>query len=82
VLREVLSYNGEPAALFVDASDPAALTAGVCRVLEDTALNERLRQSAKGLRLRYSVEAMVEDYVQILQNACGRTLSHAGSGQS
>ena len=71
VLREVLSYQGEPAAVFVDASDTALLVAAVDNVLEDDALSERLRRNAKGLRLRYSVEAMVDDYVRILQDACG-----------
>jgi glycosyltransferase involved in cell wall biosynthesis len=75
VLREVLSYQGEPAAVFVDASDTAMLAAAVSRVLEDSALNDTLRQKAKGLRLRYSVDAMVDDYVRILQDACGRSLS-------
>jgi L-malate glycosyltransferase len=75
VLREVLSYQGEPAAVFVDASDSATLAAAVSRVLEDTALNNTLRQNAKGLRVRYSVDAMVDDYVRILQDACGRSLS-------
>jgi L-malate glycosyltransferase len=75
VLREVLSYQGEPAAVFVDASDSAMLAAAVSRVLDDTALNNTLRQNAKGLRVRYSVDAMVDDYVRILQDACGRSLS-------
>jgi len=49
-------------------------------VLEDSVLNETLRKNAKGLKLRYSVDAMVDDYVRILQNACGRSFSEpAGS---
>ena len=82
VLREVLSYQGEPAAVFVDASDTALLAAAVCRVIEDRALNDTLRQNAKGLRLRYSVDAMVDDYVRILQDACGRSLSGSGDNAS
>jgi len=78
VLREVLAYQGKPAAVFVDASDTALLAAAVCRVLGDPVLNDALRQAAKGLRLRYSVDAMVDDYVGILQNACGRTPSEVG----
>jgi glycosyltransferase involved in cell wall biosynthesis len=66
VLREVLSYEGKPTALFVDASDPAKLSAAVSRLLTDQHLSEALRQNAKGLRLRYSVDAMVEEYVRIL----------------
>jgi L-malate glycosyltransferase len=82
VLREVLSYQGEPAAVFVDASDTAMLAAAVSRVLEDGALNDTLRQNAKGLRLRYSVDAMVDDYVRILQDACGRPFSGAEGSSS
>jgi glycosyltransferase involved in cell wall biosynthesis len=66
VLREVLSYQGKPAALFVDASDQAKLSAAVCRVLEDEALGATLRQNAKGLKTRYSVDTMVEEYIRIL----------------
>ncbi len=66
VLREVLSVEGKPAALFVDASDNAKLSSAVSRMLTDHALRNELRQNAKGLRARYSVETMVEEYVQIL----------------
>lgn len=75
VLREVLSYNGEPAAVFVDASDSAMLADAVASVIEDEDLRNRLKQSAKGLRLRYSVDAMVDDYVRILKGLCGPSLS-------
>jgi len=71
VLREVLSFEGRPAAIFVDASNQAALSAAVSRILTDKALNEALGQSAKGLRSRYSVDSMVEEYVQILDAAVG-----------
>ncbi|EJN10584.1 glycosyltransferase [Bradyrhizobium sp. YR681] len=66
VLREVLSFEGKPTALFVDAADHAKLSAAVSRLLTDQALSGELRQNAKGLKLRYSVEAMVEEYVRIL----------------
>ncbi|PJG56197.1 glycosyl transferase [Bradyrhizobium forestalis] len=66
VLREVLSYEGRPTALFVDASDHAKLSAAVSKMLTDKPLSDELRQNAKGLRLRYSVDAMVEEYVRIL----------------
>jgi glycosyltransferase involved in cell wall biosynthesis len=66
VLREVLSFDGKPAALFVDAADSAKLSAAVSRVLTDEALSQELRRSARGLRSRYSVKTMVEEYVQIL----------------
>ncbi|WP_128924926.1 glycosyltransferase family 4 protein [Bradyrhizobium guangxiense] len=66
VLREVLSYEGKPAALFVDAADHAKLSTAVSTLLTDHRLRDELRQNAKGLRLRYSVDAMVEEYVRIL----------------
>lgn len=66
VLREVLSCEGKPTALFVDASDHSKLSAAVSRLLTDPQLSGELRQNAKGLRLRYSVDAMVEEYVRIL----------------
>jgi UDP:flavonoid glycosyltransferase YjiC (YdhE family) len=61
VLREVLSFDGKPAALFVDAADSAKLSAAVSRVLTDEALSQELRRSARGLRSRDSVKTMVEE---------------------
>jgi glycosyltransferase involved in cell wall biosynthesis len=66
VLREVLSVEGKPTALFVDASDHTKLSEAVSTLLTDRQLSDELRQNAKGLRLRYSVDAMVEEYVRIL----------------
>ncbi|MET4219285.1 glycosyltransferase involved in cell wall biosynthesis [Bradyrhizobium sp. LB14.3] len=66
VLREVLSVEGKPTALFVDASDHTKLSAAVSRLLTDQQLSDELRQNAKGLKLRYSVDAMVDEYVRIL----------------
>ena len=67
VLREVLSFEGKPAALFVDASDNAALSAAVSGVLNDASLRDELRQTAGGLKSRYSVKAMVDAYVEIIE---------------
>ncbi|WBU32397.1 glycosyltransferase family 4 protein [Rhodopseudomonas palustris] len=69
VLREVLAYQGEPAALLVDASDTAALGAAISAVLDDPALRVRLQRSGEGLKTRYSVDAMVDEYVHILEQA-------------
>ncbi|WP_342731726.1 glycosyltransferase family 4 protein [Bradyrhizobium sp. B117] len=66
VLREVLSFEGKPTALFVDATDHAQLSAAVSRLLNDQALSDELRHNGKGLKSRYSVDAMVEEYVRIL----------------
>ena len=67
VLREVLSFEGRPAALFVDASDNAKLSAAVSKVLDDSDLRNELRQNAVGLKSRYSVQAMVDAYVEIIE---------------
>ncbi|RED36251.1 glycosyltransferase involved in cell wall biosynthesis [Rhodopseudomonas thermotolerans] len=69
VLREVLSYHGEPAALIVDAANAEALGAAVAAVLDDPELRVRLQRSGEGLKTRYSVEAMVDEYVRILEQA-------------
>jgi len=67
VLREVLSFEGKPAALFVDASDVARLSAAVSNVLDDKLLRDELRHNASGLQSRYSVKAMVDAYVEIIE---------------
>ena len=66
VLREVLSYESKPAALFVDVSDNEKLSAAVSRILADKDLRDELRRNAKGLTSCYSVDAMVSEYVRIL----------------
>lgn len=67
VLREVLAPDGRQAALFVDVADPSQFAAAVSRVLGDEELRNQLRQSAQGLKSRYSVDTMVDEYVGILQ---------------
>jgi glycosyltransferase involved in cell wall biosynthesis len=67
VLREVLSYQGEPAALLVDATDPPAFAAAIAAALYDDALRAKLKRSGEGLKLRYSVDAMVDEYVRTIE---------------
>jgi glycosyltransferase involved in cell wall biosynthesis len=67
VLREVLSFEGRPAAIFVDASDNAKLSSAVSTVLEDHQLRNELRQNGAGLNKRYSVQAMVDAYAEIIE---------------
>jgi glycosyltransferase involved in cell wall biosynthesis len=67
VLREVLSIEGKPAALFVDAADTAVFANAVARVLHDKPLSDELRRNGKGLKSRYSVNAMVEAYAGIIK---------------
>ena len=84
VLREVLSFDGKPAALFVDASDTTQLADAVSRILADQALSSELRRNARGLKARYSVGTMVNEYVAILDHAirphatAGRRIPTAG----
>jgi glycosyltransferase involved in cell wall biosynthesis len=66
VLREVLSFNGEPSALFVDAADPRELAAGIARLLTDREPRETLQRSAAGLTVRYSIDAMTDEYVRLM----------------
>ena len=66
VLREVLSVGGKPAALFVDVSDTAKFSAAVSNILKDERLRDELRLNAAGLKSRYSVQAMVDAYVEII----------------
>jgi glycosyltransferase involved in cell wall biosynthesis len=67
VLREVLSFEGKPAAIFVDASDTAGFSGAVLKVLKDKPLSDELRRNGSGLKSRYSVKAMVEAYAEILK---------------
>ncbi|WP_034469375.1 glycosyltransferase family 4 protein [Afipia sp. P52-10] len=67
VLREVLSVEDEPAAVFVDASSPENLAAATASVLESESLKAALRQSSQRLKSRYSVDAMVDDYERIFE---------------
>jgi glycosyltransferase involved in cell wall biosynthesis len=69
VLREVLSYEGKPAALFVDASDNEKLSAAVSRIRTDKDLRGQLRRTGKRLMSRYSVDAMVSEYARVLDDA-------------
>jgi len=66
VLQEVLSVEGKPAALFVDASDNEKLSAAVSRILADKNLRDELRRTGKGLASRYTVDAMVGEYARVL----------------
>jgi glycosyltransferase involved in cell wall biosynthesis len=66
VLQEVLSVEGKPAALFVDASDNEKLSAAVSRILNDKNLRDDLRRIGKGLASRYTVDAMVGEYARVL----------------
>jgi glycosyltransferase involved in cell wall biosynthesis len=78
VLREVLSCEGKPAVLFVDASDTAKLSAAVTQILTNDILSKELRQNAGALKSRYSLNTMVEEYVQILDQTIGSARNSSG----
>lgn len=70
VLREVLSFEGKPAALFVDAADHEKFLSAVSEILKNNALRDELQTTAKGLASRYSIDAMIDQYVLLLDNVC------------
>lgn len=69
VLQEVLSFEGKPAALFVDAADDAKFLSAVSEIIENQKLRNELQANAKGLASRYSVDTMIDEYVRLLDNA-------------
>lgn len=68
VLREVLSYEGKPAALFTDAADDAKFLSAVSELIENQELRKELQANAKGLASRYSVDTMIDAYIRLLDN--------------
>jgi glycosyltransferase involved in cell wall biosynthesis len=66
VLRDVLSVDGEPCALFADAADPAAFADAVRQVLDDPALAARLGAVGRRLKQRYPLSAMTDAYAQLI----------------
>jgi L-malate glycosyltransferase len=66
VLREVLAADERPAALFADAADDRAFADAIARALSDLQLRDDLIAAGRGLRTRYSVARMVDDYERLL----------------
>jgi glycosyltransferase involved in cell wall biosynthesis len=73
VLKDVLSVEGEPCALFVDAHDVASFATAVRRVLDDPALAAELGAVGRRLKGRYPLDAMTGAYADLIQ-----TLSEGG----
>lgn len=69
VLREVLSYEGRPAALFVDAANDEKFLSAVSEIIADQKLSKELQANARGLASRYSVDTMINAYVRLLDDA-------------
>ena len=66
-LREVLSADGNPGGLFLRSPRGSPFAPAVSRLCTDDDLRDELRRNAKGLKSRYSVNAMVDEYVGIIQ---------------
>jgi glycosyltransferase involved in cell wall biosynthesis len=66
-LREVLSVDGEPCAVFVDADDGVALAAAVRSILADSAAASSLSDRGLRLRDRYPLSAMVDGYEALIE---------------
>lgn len=66
VLREVLAFEGNPAALFVDTDNATEFSKAVSRVLDNQDLRQSLQKSGSHLKRLYSVDKMVADYERIL----------------
>jgi len=66
VLREVLEVDRKAAALFVDPADQRQFADTISRALNDDTLRADLIAAGRGLRARYSVAHMVDQYEQLL----------------
>ena len=76
VLREVLAVDGEPSALFADASNVEAFTACIDTVFNDHAQAARMVLLGRKLAGRYTVENMVGAYANLIRQSLGE---NAGS---
>ena len=77
VLREVLSVEREPCALFVDVNDTQAFAEAVRRILGDRDLRTQLRSRAAKLSSRYSLDTMVRRYAALIEAAPPQSASLA-----
>ncbi len=69
VMREVLASDDKPCALFVDVSDTKAFGEAVRRLLDDPKLRAMLCARGVELSRRFSLEAMTDRYVTVMENA-------------
>ncbi|MBV9331059.1 MAG: glycosyltransferase family 4 protein [Alphaproteobacteria bacterium] len=69
VLRDVLAFENQPAALFTDARDSDALAEAISRVLQDSDLREQLRRVGRQLGARFSLERMFDRYDRLIRDA-------------
>ncbi len=67
IMREVLMVDEEPCALFVDPEDTFSFLRAVDKLLEDSELCSSLVARACRLEQRYSLDTMIERYVEVIQ---------------
>jgi len=65
VLRDVLSVEGAPCALFVNAADTEAFAAAVRRVFENEDVAKALAASGRRLKERFPLKRMIDEYVKL-----------------
>jgi glycosyltransferase involved in cell wall biosynthesis len=68
VLKDVLSVDGEPCAIFVDAMDREAFAESVRGALEDPELAAKLGSVGRRLQERYPLRAMTDAYADLIQS--------------
>ncbi|WP_158815565.1 glycosyltransferase family 4 protein [Methylocapsa sp. S129] len=71
VLKDVLSVEGEPCAIFADARDHAAFGNAVNLVLDDPALAAKLGAVGRRLKGRYPLSAMTGAYAELIGKLIG-----------
>jgi glycosyltransferase involved in cell wall biosynthesis len=76
VLKDVLSVEGEPCAIFVDVDDRVAFASAVKQVLEDFALAARLGATGRRLKQRYPLNAMTDAYADLIVELIARADAH------
>lgn len=72
VMREVLTVDDEPCALFVDPEDTPSFAGAVDRLLKDGDLSSSLIANSAALEQRYSFEVMIERYVDLIRKVADR----------
>jgi len=65
VLRDVLSVNGSPCALFVDASNSEAFAAAARRIFDDKATAAAISDAGRRLKDRFPLDAMIDEYMKL-----------------
>jgi glycosyltransferase involved in cell wall biosynthesis len=69
VLREVLSIDGKPCALFVDVADTENFARKVGEILHDRDLRMTLTARGRQLAGKYSLDEMAAQYVMLMDSA-------------